>query len=630
VGVAGVADFPKRHRASRRDRQLDLLAFGVIALVIVLMWLPALTSGRRVNPIDDSFLHAARHEAVRKSLVEHHSFPLRSHWFGGGFPTLGEPEDPALNPLVLLSVLFGSAVGPKLIAFLGALASGFGTYALARYVLEYTRWGALFSGLMVGASLFIPGRMESGNLNEVCPAYLPLCMLLIALSCRGRRGALLLLPFVFYAMLSDGKQTFFVAMLCLGVVCLLDALPMFRSLTPEAPATRFGGRALKVLVLTLGVTFFVGMVRILPVLEFMSGKGGLSHTEVYSHEGREGVFGLEWQQLLVIASGIGDHTGYVTVGWLPMLLFGVAACCFWKRALPWVIMLGLFSWLTLADTAPFDLFKLLASLPIFSAIVDPYKHCAFEIILSIGVGAGQFFWLLRRLRRRWLEHVCALALIVAGVGFLYPKATLCQRTTYTLGLPFDGVPQQQEFFNIQGLDLPRWRMQPPRALTYPNVLQNVGTIDWLTSMPIAENAVPKYFIDAENNYVANPEYRGEAFFVRERGPGAALGFEVRAPPGHVVKSTFRPNSIAVEAHVRKPGILVINQNYHPAWRADRGEVFDRDGLIALRLRETGRYAIHLRYLPRSFVVGLVISIVSIAGWVAGCWAFGRRRWRRRQ
>lgn len=220
-------------RMTADDRRLDFLAFGVITLVITFTWLPTLTSGRRANPNEDFLLHASRHEAVRKSLIEHRTFPLRSHWFGGGFPTLGEPEDPALNPLVLLSVLFGSAMGIKLITFLAVLVSGLGTYALARYILDYTRWGALFSALVVGASLYVPAHMEAGNLPEVCLAYLPLCMLLIALSCRGRRRALFLLPLVLYTVLSGGKQGFFMAMFYVAVFCLLDALPWFNTLTPE-------------------------------------------------------------------------------------------------------------------------------------------------------------------------------------------------------------------------------------------------------------------------------------------------------------------------------------------------------------------------------------------------------------
>jgi len=615
---------PQPSRTARADRpitadnrQLDFVAFGVVALVITAFWLPTLTSGDRLNPNEDFFLQASRYEAVRKSLLEHRTFPLRSHWFGGGFPTLGEPEDPALNPLVLLSVLFGSVMGLKLIGFLAALASGLGTYALGRYVLGYTRWGALFSALIVGTSLFVPGHMWGGNPCETCAAYLPLCMLLIALSCRGRRAALFVLPLLLYTMLSSGKQAFFMAVLYLGVLCLLDALPMFSTLTPDAPARMFDVRALKVLVLVLGVAFFVGMVRILPALEFINARGGLTHMELYTHAKMADVSSPDFREFVEYAFGIRDQPSFVTIGWLPILLFGVASCCFWKRSLPWVITLVLCTWLVLADKAPLDLFGVLQGLPIFGTIANPRKYFSFQIVLSIGLGAGQFFWLLRKLRRPWLEHVCAVALIVAGMSFLYPRTTHGQRQTYRLEMPSDAL-KQQEFFNVQGLNLPRNRAWPPRSLAYVNLRENVGTIDWYVAITLPENAVPKYFVDARNRLIPNPAYRGEAFFVTEAGASGET-------PSSVAEPTFRPNSIIVEVTVPKPGVLVINQNYHAAWRTDRGELFDGKGLIALRLWETGSYTIHLRYLPRSFVAGLAVSVLSLAGWVLACWTFGRRR-----
>jgi len=609
-------------QVTTRGRELDLLAFGVVLLITTLSWIPTLTSGRRLNMDEDFFLYAARHEAVRQSVIRHRTFPLRSHWFGGGFPTLGEPEDPALNPLVLLSVLFGAVIGIKMIGFLAALISAMGTYAVTRYILKYTRWGALFSALIMATSLYVPQRMGGGNPNEIWPAYLPLCMLLLALSCRGRRAALFALPLLLYAMLSDGKQTFIVAVFYLGLLCLLGALPMFSMLSPELPGRRFSVRGVQVLVLALVVTFFIGMVRILAVLELMEARGGLMGAEPFGHVGLKAAIGISWHQLWHFVPGAHGVSHSVTVGWLPLILLVIAACCFPRRALPWAITAVLFCWLVLAEKAPINLFRLLEGVPLFSAIGRPYKFLGFEIVLSIAIGAGQFFWLLQRLRYRWLEHICALVLIILAVSFLYPKAVARQRDTYTVEIAFEGWAPEPEFFNVQGLGLSRNRSEPTGAVGYLNVLQNVGTIDWYAAITLPENAVPRYFVDARNRAIWNPAYRGEAFFVGEAEPSVEA-------PSAAAHPTFRPNSIDVDVTVREPGILVINQNYHPAWRSGRGELFDRDGLIALRLRETGSYTIHLRYLPRSFVVGLAVSVLSLAGWALACWTFlGRRlqRW----
>jgi hypothetical protein len=600
-------------RVTAHNRWLDLAAFGVIALAITLSWLPTLTSGDRVNPNEDFYLHASRHEAVRKSLVEYGSFPLRSHWFGGGFPTLGEPEDPALNPGVLLSVLFGTVMGLKLIGFLAALVGGLSTYPLGRYVLGYTRWGALFSALVVGTAFCIPAQMEGGNLPEVWAGYLPLCLLLIGLACRGRRAALFLLPLVFCTMLSSGKQSFFTAMFYLAVLCLLDALPTFRSLAPETSQRKLYPGALKVLALGLGVAFVVGMVRILPVLEFLGAKGGLTHMEIYFHRGLEGGYGIGRRELFWAMFGLHGRSGLVTIGWAPVLLLAVACCCYWKRALPWAVTLVLCYWLALVDDAPINLFGLLERLPVFSTMARPYKYFSFQVVLSIAVGAGQPFWLLRRLQHRWIEHVCAVVLIMGALVFLYPRAVWVQDRTYTGDTPSSGGIEREGFYQVQGLNLVRNRKEPARAITYLNTVRNIGTIDWHTSMPIAENAIPKYFVDAENAYTPNHLYRGEAFFVGDEGPSTNVG-----------KATFRPNAIAVEVTVPKPGVLVINQNHHRAWSTNRGELFERDGMLAVRLRETGSYAIHLRYLPMSFPVGLAVSVLSIAGWAIACWKFGNR------
>jgi hypothetical protein len=611
-------------RMRAHGRRLDLLAFTVVALVVTVTWLPTLASGGRINQNEDFLLHAARHEAVRKSLIEHRAFPLRSHWFGGGYPTLGEPEDPALNPLVLLSVVFGSVMGPKLIAFVAALASALGTYALARYILEYTRWGALFSALTVGASLYLVDRMESGSLTDVCPAYIPLCMLLVGLSCRGRTAALFLLPFVLYTMVSDGKQAFFVAMLYVALFCALDALPVFRTLAPETAARRADNRALQVLAVALGVTFLLGMVRLLPVLEFIGSKGGFMHLEPQFHAGMAGAVGVAWQPLLERASAILGRWSIVTVGWLPIGLFLISACWFRRSMLPWVIAVVLSVWLALADNAPLNLFALLERLPVFNTIKLPYKYFAFPLVLSVAVGSGQFFWLLRRFKHRWLEHLCAVVLIAVGVGFLYPMMASAQRGTYTAEVPSWAHAQQAEFFNIQGLGLARKRTEPLRAVGYLNVLQGIGTVDWYAALPITESAIPRYFVNRAGSYMPNPAYEGEAFFDEEGREASATDL-----PGSVAAASIGPNAITVDVTVRQTGILMVNQNYHRAWRTDRGELFERDGLIALRLHETGSYPIHLRYHPRSFVVGLAVSVLSIVGWVLACCTFGAaclRRW----
>ncbi len=140
-------------------------------------------------------------------MLEYHEFPLRAFWFGGGYPTIGDPEDPTFNPLTIITLIFGSVMGFKIIPFIAILIGGISTYFFVKYILNYTGWGAFFTGIMFGLNLFVSLRIQDGNPNEVYSAFLPLCMLLIGLACRGKKLALLILPFIFYTMISDGKYT---------------------------------------------------------------------------------------------------------------------------------------------------------------------------------------------------------------------------------------------------------------------------------------------------------------------------------------------------------------------------------------------------------------------------------------
>ena len=590
--------------------RLDLLAICLISIVITLSSISPLLSGRKLNLNADFFQYASRHESVRKSLLEHHTFPLRAYWFGGGFPTLGDPEDPTLNPLVLLSILFGPVMGLKLIGFLAMLIGGLGTYALGRYILGYTRWGALFAGLIFGCSLFVPLRIADGNPNEVYAAFLPLCLLLIGLACQGKKLPLLILPFVFYTMLSDGKLTCFMGMFYVSVLCLLGAVPIFSTFTRRNTSKKIYIRPLKFCLLALGIAFLIGMVRILPALEHINAKGGLANIDLFFYSETYGFSGYTFQQLWQEAVGWKGRQGYVTLGWLPITLFAIATFFFWKRSLPWVIALVLFAWLLLANNAPIDLFKLLWNLPIFNGVRQPPKYFSFQVAFTLAVVSGQPFWLLTELRPQWLAHLVAIIVIIGGMWFLYPKMAKIRHNTYNFEKPEEvGIPEA-EFFNIQGKNLSRSRSQPFRAVTYLNLIRNVGTIDWYTGIPLAENAIPKYFVDADNNYIPNPEYRGEAFFLESKNKAEVM---------------FHPNSMIVQVKLQMPDVLVINQNYHQDWHTNRGSIFNKDGLIAVQLDETGSYEIRLRYIPRSFYAGLTISVLSLATLIFISWAYKTAR-----
>ena len=605
------------------DRASALIPYAVIFVIVTMTALPMLLSGQRINRNPDFYQYASRHEAVRKSILEYHSVPLRSHWLGGGYPTIADPEDPTLSPLVLVTVVFGTAMGLKLIAYVALLTGGLATYAFTRSILGYTRFGALYSGLVYGTSLFIPIRLLGGNTNEVYAAFVPLCLLLLGLACQGRKMPIVILPFVFYTMLSDGKAHSLMAMFYIGALCLLAMIPSTNALSSgrEESRARAGRwalhhRPLKFFLLATALTALISMMRLLPAEELIRSNGGIqqmltSHPKVYQSDF---VHAYTVERLWKEAVSFEGRVGQVTIGWIPLVLSAIAFIAFFPHTLAWGLSLLLFVWLALAHRAPVDLLEPLWNLPVFDTIYRPDKYFSFQIAFTIAVVSGRSLSLLEKLRSRWLERLIAIIVIGSSVGFLYPKARSVHGRTFTREAPVDELWTERGFFQVAGMSLLRYRRTPPRSLAYLNVGQNIGTIDWYTAIPIRENAVPKYFVGPENEYISNPAYRGEAFFDEPAGAGS-----LTATP------LFRPNSIEVSVEVRAPAILVINQNFHRDWHANHGEAFGRGGRLAVRLDETGTYVVQLRYHPRSFYLGLAITISSLLGIVCVCWTYATGR-----
>ncbi len=328
-------------------------------------------------------------------------------------------------------------------------------------------------------------------------------MLLIGLACRGKKLALLILPFVFYTMISDGKYTALMAFLYIGIICLFDLLPLFNILSCKNNSLRFDVRPLKFFVVCMIATFFIGMIRFLPAFELLNMKGGLSKIDLFFMPKTytpEGIPAYTYQQLWQELVGWKGSTGLVTTGWLPVILALLSFYIFRKESFPFGVNLLLFGWLLLAHNAPVDLLKVLWNLPILNALYRPYKYFSYQIAYTFIFVFGTVLLAFKENTHTLDRTYTALILIFFGTWFLYPKMLKIQNETYTFNMPSDTIVQENEFYNIQGKDIVRNRKEPLNSLTYTGLLRNIGVIDWHTGIPLAENAIPKYFVDSKVIY----------------------------------------------------------------------------------------------------------------------------------
>jgi hypothetical protein len=93
-------------------------------------------------------------------------------------------------------------------------------------------------------------------------------------------------------------------------------------------------------------------------------------------------------------------------------------------------------------------------------------------------------------------------------------------------------------------------------------------------------------------------------------------------PGTVERLAWSPNEITLRVHAKRPLRVAINQNYHPGWRAEGGQVESWDSLLSVRV-PAGDARVVVRFRPRSGIGGFWISLLSLCA--GAVWAFGKER-----
>jgi hypothetical protein len=141
--------------------------------------------------------------------------------------------------------------------------------------------------------------------------------------------------------------------------------------------------------------------------------------------------------------------------------------------------------------------------------------------------------------------------------------------------------------------------------------------------------VPRVFVAHHVEYASSPEQATDR--INALGPEIAhrVILEKEIPERYMHTGTYRDidssasiieykaNQVVIEAQSQKPGILVLTDVFYPGWRAyvdgKPTEVFRVDGLVRGVLLEKGSHTVTFRYLPDTFVAGLIVAAIAFAG-----------------
>jgi hypothetical protein len=102
---------------------------------------------------------------------------------------------------------------------------------------------------------------------------------------------------------------------------------------------------------------------------------------------------------------------------------------------------------------------------------------------------------------------------------------------------------------------------------------------------------------------------------RLRGDLEAEEYLADPGAGTVSRVAWSPNRLALHAALARPTRLLVNQNWHPGWRASSGSVVSDEGLLAVELG-AGTHDVVLRFLPRSAWGGGLVTAAALAALAA--------------
>ncbi len=566
-------------------------AWAAVVLAACAFFVPYFSRPTYVNPTDDWLQHAARHLAVHVGVREFGQLPLRSHFFGGGYPTLWNPEDPTLSPFVLLTFLCGEVMGLKLLGFLFHIVGAVGTYLLARGVYRQGRVAAFAAACVIAFSSWTATRVYKGNLNELYFLAFPLAVWLLAKS-RASRGAFVGLVLLMAGLAMDGKLTWFSMMFFLGLAALRLCVFARRG-RDLSPLVRFALMAI--------LAAMLAAPKLLPIADMFASRGGLDesliarHSNVYSPKTIEAFSLLDvWRVLTRPVVGADYAPSPDCVG-LPAVIFAglgllLGGWRLWRDGL--IALLALL--LVMAYYAPVDVFRAFKALPGFSMISVPAKYFDFYIILFVALMAGHAIDRIARLRRGARVAVAAALLALLPYEFMANQPLL--ESIFTEPLP-KITDRAVRFYQVRGIRMKTTGRRTLHSNNYYNVRRRVGTIDQFTAIPLPAHAEPKFFVDPEDKLHRNDRYRGEVF--------------VAQGDAKVARYRLTPNRIDIELRGPGPASVVVNQNYDRYWRASAGKVVPRDGLLAVEL-PAGARSVTLTYLPTPFYWGLAVAGLGLA------------------
>jgi len=608
-------------------------AWAILAVIIItaVFYFPVIKgTGHTIISQDDWYGEYFYAAMSRDVVAYYHQFPFRTPYLGGGYPSIAHPFDYTLTPFFPIILFLGETSGLRIIVFLIMIFSAAGMFYLTKYILGYNLEGSIFSSLVFILCSWGPYQILDGNINYLYYYFMP-WLFAFFLKARQDRKFAVLASLILGLILIRGGLIFIPSFIALSLFAFLKALNI-----NKASGKKVIPAYLVILVSIAAITLFLFAIKTIPMYQLYMSRSGYIHLP-YEDSYRQISLAtksfdacLNLNRLFNSLINIKFH-GYSAMyfGYIPLVIFFLSIALYGVRNLNFLILLAIFTLIEFGSNSPVDLFKMLWHIhPIMHGIWRLDKYFNFFIIFFIAIISGSFFLVLKNNN---ITKMIILIIAAAGVinmfnnnkpvlkNLIYEKQPVFKRSPAFFQVKIEEADQKRQWPGFSELkDIRSYQM------FWALLKQNIGVVNfnWAGNIKIAQNAAYKYILPVEIKgdaaYIKgynvfpgreeamadlasigsiNPDYKGEVYFLDS--------------DNKLESELLTPNEITLNADLKKPGILIINQNYHKSWKSNLGKVINKEGLLGLRINKTGKHTIKLKYVPLDFYLGLSISVLTL-------------------
>jgi len=608
----------------------DIVSLALIIIIFTSFYYPLFVN---INlPIDNSDYYRCYYRlgVLKKICLEYKQIPLRNPFLSGGYPILGDPYIFVLNPFYIFILIFGEITGIRIVMFVLLLFCAIGMHYLTRYVLKYNCTGSVFSTCMFMLAGWGVNQIKGGNYQNLYYYPLPWLLAFLIKGTADKRF-IVLGCFVLSLIVIESGLVIIPVMLFLLMYACSQIKINFKNRKIAIDVVN-----IKSLFSILVFALLLCSIKILPAIDLLRMRlvdyihfvGEHSYTvSSYLSKVKGHAMNLSiLHKALLDSSYIGS--GQMYLGIVPCVFFLVSSVIFIKENWRYLLILTIFIILLFGSHSPIDLFKLFWNIhPIMHGIWKLDKFFAFFAFFLISLIGGRLFLFPERIIK--FSFFTKFILVIIGTISIINIFIVNSRNFTFPYIKYPEIkrsPNYSSFFQVKLKDyivtgpFDDYNNIPDEKFArfyWLSMLQGFGVTNSILGgnfVPIKENIIPKYFID--NKYYdelkqsgsidsmrdqkLNQQYKGEVFFLRDEN--------------HASFNYFSPNKLEVFAQLNiAPDILIINQRYDAGWKCDIGRLHNWHDLLAIKLESPGNYSVLLRYRPKSFFLGIGISLVTAIG-----------------